>query len=694
MLKKLSVYIVCFLTIVSCSDETITGYGETDSSQRTVSIDLVSPDIQIVEIPDITVDVWVNPCENIPNTHVRFCECNPTCCQQQTWYCPPTGTEIQAKYAVLDICDENLVPCDRNRDPNCPPAEILEESDCQHAFDCPPGINEDFTMYYDCEIDGTRGRQEVRCDKGRLYYDECITCFEEEEVCDFQDNDCDGQIDENQRNACDGCGTIPDDICEGLDNDCDGLVDEELIRECTTICNSGLEVCSNGNWIGCTAQRPLEEECDGEDNDCDDLVDEGLNCQCPPAMVGSLIPCMEPPLSCGMGFKTCECVNEDCQVTQMTDCFAACHWIPELSNGLPCDQLVGLPVEPEICNNFDEDCDLLVDENLTRPCYTGPNGTLNVGVCQEGSQICNTGQWYGRRTGGNYTVGFCTDEVVPSQEICDGADNDCDGIVDYGEEIPETDILFIVDWSGSMENYINAVRMSMNRFAQSFEAEDKLKWGLIVGPKILDHRTFINGHIEGIVLESDIADFETFLTAFSNVGSFENSTGQEALKDALLLSVRSVSGSLNYDFNTSTWANRIGSMPELQDFKITWRPNADRIIVVFSDEHDQTFLVPRVRDDVLIEALVSTPNLKTYVFADFAGPWQDYADETGGRVFDLSSNQEQMYNDLMSILDEICLSSSNQGAMNPIPLGFMNVSEIVVDESYGSRYDFTLGICY
>ncbi len=683
-MKKLAFLLLLF----ACSDTTIHGQGSDAENTRNLIPDATPVDAQVVVIPDITVDAWVDPCLDIPNTHVRFCECNPNCCQQQTWYCPPRGVEIQAKYAVLDICDENMNPCDRNRDPNCPPAEIIEETECTHAFDCPPGINEDFTMYYDCEVDGTTGTQQVRCDKGRLYYGECITCFEEEEICDFQDNDCDGTIDEGQRNACDGCGNVPEDICDGLDNDCDGTSDEQLIRECQTICNVGLEICDSGNWIGCTAQRPMDEQCDGEDNDCDDLVDEGLNCQCPPEMVGALVPCMEPPLICGMGFKTCECVNDDCEVTQMTECFAACHWVPELSQTGQCDPVMGLAVNPELCNNFDEDCDTLVDERLTRECYTGPEGTLNVGVCQPGTQICNAGQWYGRRESGNYTLGVCTGEVLPSEEICDGADNDCDGIVDYGEEIPETDILFIVDWSGSMENYINAVRMAMNRFAQSFEAEDKLKWGLIVGPKLLPNILDRHGRpSEGLILESDIAEFADFLTAFANVGQFENSTGNEMLKDALLLSVRSISGNLNYDFNTAVWSNRNGSVPDLNSFKVTWRPNADRVIILFSDEHDQTFLVPRVSDEVLLQALTGTPNLTTYVFADWAPPWRDYANDTGGRVFDLSSNQQQMYDDLMSILDEICLAPPEQGAQTRAPRGFYPAA-------FGVRYDYKIGICY
>jgi len=681
-MKKLALLIF----LISCSDSSVTGSIPDAERTRSLTPDARVSDIQVVQIPDITVDAWVDPCADLPNTHPRFCDCNPNCCQQQTWYCPPRGVEIQAKYAILDICDENLEPCDRNRDPNCPPAEIIEETGCQHAFDCPPGINEDFTITYDCEINGTVGTQQVRCDKGRLHYGECVTCFEEEEVCDGNDNDCDGNVDENQLNACGGCGQVPEDICDGLDNDCDGTIDEDLLRECTTICNSGLEVCGNGDWIGCTAQRPMDEECDGQDNDCDALVDEGLNCQCPPESVGALVPCTEPPLTCGMGFKTCECVNEECQVTQMTECFALCHWVPELEEqGTPCDQFVGIPTNPELCNNFDEDCDSLTDEQLTRECYTGPENTLNVGTCSPGVQACNAGQWYGQNAQGRQVVDLCGQEVVPSQEICDGADNDCDGIVDFGEEIPETDILFLVDWSGSMENYINAVRMAMNRFAQDFEAEDKLKWGLIVGPKAAPGP---GGTQEMLILQSDIADFQDFLTSFANVGQFDNQTGNEQFKDAIILALQNISGDVQYNIANATWANRMGSFPELKFFKVNWRPNADRIIILFSDEFAQSFLVPRVNTDVVWDALEATPNLKFYAFAERnSRVWDNYADAGNGSVFQLSRNQQQMYDDLMSILDEICLSSSDQGAFRRTPSGFFQAS-------LGVRYNHKLGICY
>ena len=188
-------------------------------------------------------------------------------------------------------------------------------------------------------------------------------------------------------------------------------------------------------------------------------------------------------------------------------------------------------------------------------------------------------------------------------------------------------------------------------------------------------------------MESNITDFNVFLTAFANVGTFQNSTSLEMLKDALLLSVANISTNMQYDLSSAVWSNSTSSVPSLDQFKINWRQGADRIIIVFTDESDQTYLVPRVQRQVLLDALSSTPNLKTYVFAQGSLSWGPYTYATGGQTFRLTSNQQQMYNDLMSILDEICLSSSEAS------LGRENYSGFL-PASYGSRYDYVLGLCY
>jgi hypothetical protein len=75
----------------------------------------------------------------------------------------------------------------------------------------------------------------------------------------------------------------------------------------------------------------------------------------------------------------------------------------------------------ETCDALDNDCNGAVDDMPPRACYSGPAGTEGVGVCGAGRQQCSAGSWLG-----------CEGEVLPSVEICDGYDNDCDGAVDDG----------------------------------------------------------------------------------------------------------------------------------------------------------------------------------------------------------------------------------------------------------------------
>lgn len=697
MKRNFTGIIILSLLTVSC--------GAKDTSQFS-STDVTYPDPVIDTSDDDASDLDVSPpdpCESITIQDAGWCSCHPECCQSQQWFCPPVFGQptYHKKEVIVDICNEENEPCMYGHDPDCPPPEIIFMGECTEAYECSPMAQGLDYGWQWCELDdGTVGKQHVTCDKGQLYHSPCQPCNPEicdnedndcdglvdedlgvmsceticgagnavcvqgeeicfgpepqEEICDYLDNDCDGEVDEFQRNECDECGPVPAEVCDGVDNDCDGETDEDLVKACSTACGSGVEVCTSGAWASCTAQQPSPEICDGLDNDCNGQIDDGIECLCTIQDVGSLFPCAEAPLLCGQGFKTCECVDPGCLEITTTECFAACHWLADPPGSDPlCDSLVGMPLQEEECNNFDDNCNQMIDEDLFVGCYTGPEGTLNVGICEPGLMTCLTGVWGGYDEQDNFLAGMCMDETVPQDEECNGLDDDCDGVIDWGEEVPETDILFIVDWSGSMSDEISAVLTALNQFAGHYSLQDKLHWGLIVGP-----REVPGDMDERLYMISDIAPFPDFLAGFAGLGNQGMNTGDEMLLDALYLSLQNISGDAPLDIPNSTWAGwGVGeSVPPKDVFNISWRPGADRVVIVFSDEMPQSYLDPNVTVQQIITTGQATPQLKIYTFStNEMWEWDEIATACGGSYFPLSNNTVEMYNYLMEILDEICM---------------------------------------
>ena len=282
------------------------------------------------------------------------------------------------------------------------------------------------------------------CDGGDLGVD--LGCEAQVEVCNGEDDNCDGNVDEGVKNACGECGEVPEEVCNGLDDDCDRIADEDVLNACGT-CGQVTEAPCNGidddcdeqtdealpPPEGCGACGPDELLCDGLDDDCDGMIDEGLLSAC-----GNCEPL--PDENCNGLDDDCDgATDEDipqlgavCSSSGQGLCVQAGAWACSGGPDLDCDAVEGEPVEERCGNQADDDCDGATDEGFET---LGMDCGVGVAKCRrEGTLICSP------TTG---SLGCSAVAGEPFDEACDYLDNDCDGETDE-----DFDLLTDVDHCG------------------------------------------------------------------------------------------------------------------------------------------------------------------------------------------------------------------------------------------------------
>ena len=226
-------------------------------------------------------------------------------------------------------------------------------------------------------------------------------------------------------------------LCNSQDDDCDGFVDEQDAVGCTVFYQDG-----DGDGYGkagtakclCAATGPLSakaggdcddndaavlpgaiETCNGKDDDCDGLVDE------------------EGAGGCSIWYKDSD--GDTWGVLTSSKCLCGATGLFGATEPGDCNDATGAinPSQTESCNGVDDDCDGAVDEEGASGCttYFRDFDGDKWGKTGDSKCLCVPGNYYVVTKGGD-----CNDTAQTiwpgATEVCNFLDDDCDGDVDEG----------------------------------------------------------------------------------------------------------------------------------------------------------------------------------------------------------------------------------------------------------------------
>ncbi len=336
------------------------------------------PDVEIIE-PDAEVVPggfgW--PCDSNDDCLSGYCVetedgfvCTETCIEDcpQGWECLEVG-EVDLTYVCLPRHGNLCRPCMTDEECKQQAAGLKTfcvdysgsgkfcAGQCTDTKECPPGFVCAETELPDGSIGMVCLSSSGECECSPKYegLELATECYQVNEF-----GQCFGQrmCMEGELTAC----NAPEpafEQCNGVDDDCDGELDEDF----------DAEACQNENEFGacdgttlclggqayCDGPNPEAEACDGEDNDCDGEVDEDF----PDMDEDGMADCMDDDVD-GDGVindaDNCPAVaNEDQENHDLDTMGDACD--PDDDNDLSPDELDCEPLNPAILPGATELCD-------------------------------------------------------------------------------------------------------------------------------------------------------------------------------------------------------------------------------------------------------------------------------------------------------------------------------------------------
>ncbi len=440
-------------------------------------------------------DRWINPdsdelCDGVDND----CDGEIDEDGETPWYLDADGdgwgadghsvtacTQPTGYVGNRDDCDDADASVNPDADEYCDGID----NDCDGDVD-EAGALDETAWFGDNDGDGfgNAADRTIACDRPSGYVADNTDCNDRDaavnpdatEICNGIDDDCDGDVDDDDASLTDpttwyadvdgdgygdplgstaaSCaaptGYVADstdcddmessanpgatEICDEIDNDCDGSVDEYGASgaptwyydqdgdgygnpsRTVTLCDAPTGYVADGTDCDDTNSEinpGADEACDGVDNDCDGLTDD--------RDTGVVDPSTWYADHDGDGYGWAASPTNACDAPS-----------GYVADDTDCDDTTAAanPGETEVCDGIDNDCDLDVDEDDAADATTwymdgdsdgyGDAGVSDIDCYQPTGYVADDSD--------------CDDSEPAANpgetEVCDGIDNDCDGSVD------------------------------------------------------------------------------------------------------------------------------------------------------------------------------------------------------------------------------------------------------------------------
>ncbi len=368
-------------------------------------------------------------------------------------------------------------------------------------------------------------------------------------------------------------------------------------------------------------------------------------------------PIPKQPGQCSYGLRTCTFQG-------WSDCIGAKGPSEEICDGIDNDCSAGIddyfPEQQQLCG-FIENADYGVGictpgvmkcDNGILQCdgHVGPSeevcdgldnncdGSVDEGIANTTAIVCYEGP-NGTMAVGECRAGvrYCTDggfdgpcdgQILPAEERCDNLDNDCDGEVDEGFDTRGVDLVFVLDISGSFDEEIESMIQGIAPLLDD-PITSNFRFGLVVVG------TAANGEIRPdrmySTMVSNFVPADEFLEILEAARMIP-SAGQEPTIDTMLWTMDST-------------------------YLFSWSPGSQKVIITMTDEIAQTILGTTCPQ---VAMMADERRYELFVFAlqEHHNSFLACVDNNQDRLFTPAVNSETVFLQIRQIFEDLCIGGN------------------------------------